>query len=177
MKEGTNPSVEGDDGREPEGLSGLPGVAKAKEECGEVGSRPQRSMGSVAAWASWARRLALCSQDRGLAKRTRQPACQDSALHVTGCRGSRSLLSHIRVRGTHARAWKALPRALQSSHWGPQRTARGVRWKGAGEYPEALSSTGVTNDFMQPRCLSVEVGSEVFVLHVGLLGSRFLPRS
>lgn len=50
--------------------------------------------------ASWARRLAVCSRHRGPAKRTRQPACQDSALRVTWGRVSHSL-HHTPVSGAH----------------------------------------------------------------------------
>lgn len=46
-------------------------------------------------------------------------------------------------------------------HWGPRRTIRGPRWKGISKYPEALSFTGVTDDFVQPGHLSVEVGSRL----------------
>lgn len=91
------PSGEGDDGRGHEGLSGLCGVAEAKEECGEVGSRSQRSTG-----ASWTRGLAVCRRDRN------RP-CAHGNLRVT--LQPQPAVTHP-CRGTHAGAWRSLPRAL-----------------------------------------------------------------
>lgn len=81
------------------------------------------------AWASWARRLAVCSRHGAPAKRTRQPACQDSTLRVTWGVSAMACVTQP-CQGHTCRVWRSLPRALRASGDGteavPALTAAGT---------------------------------------------------
>lgn len=115
------PSGEADDGRGHEGLSGLCGVAKAKEECGEVGSRSQRSTGGIVDSGA-----SCVPSQQGSAMRTRQPArhitatacCHTSVsgAHMLGHGGHRQ--GHCRASGDGTEPVPSLTAAGTEAHGG-----------------------------------------------------------